>query len=151
MNSYYQLNFKNQLMNRILFQDAYVGWMRGSLSLSLSLSLGPLHTQDWEPMTVTLQALLLVEKVKPVQVQFTLRLKDQWSMWMQDRCKSSHGFLHGTDWIIFHGHLDYFQKPPLGSRPNTKPGRLRHYKRLQPVVYSILPCVRTCMNKNSLK
>ena len=22
---------------------------------------------------------------------------------------------------MFHGHLDYFQKPPLGSRPNTKP------------------------------
>jgi hypothetical protein len=23
---------------------------------------------------------------------------------------------------MFHGHLDYFQKPPLGGRPNTKPG-----------------------------
>ena len=23
---------------------------------------------------------------------------------------------------MFHGQLDYFQKPPLGSRPNTKPG-----------------------------
>ena len=23
---------------------------------------------------------------------------------------------------MFHGHLDYFQKPPLESRPNTKPG-----------------------------
>ena len=23
---------------------------------------------------------------------------------------------------MFHGHLDYFQKPPLGSRPITKPG-----------------------------
>ena len=23
--------------------------------------------------------------------------------------------------IIFHGHLDYFQKLPLGGRPNTKP------------------------------
>ena len=22
---------------------------------------------------------------------------------------------------MFHGHLDYFQKPPLGGRPNTKP------------------------------
>jgi hypothetical protein len=30
--------------------------------------------------------------------------------------------LHGIKWIIFHGHLDYFQKPPLGGRPNTKPG-----------------------------
>ena len=23
---------------------------------------------------------------------------------------------------MFHGHLDYFQKPPLEGRPNTKPG-----------------------------
>jgi hypothetical protein len=34
-----------------------------------------------------------------------------------------------STWILtwhrmdhFHGHLDYFLKPPLGSRPNTKPG-----------------------------
>ena len=25
-------------------------------------------------------------------------------------------------WIIFHGHLDYFQKPPRGGRPNRKLG-----------------------------
>ena len=37
--------------------------------------------------------------------------------WMQ----SLHGFLHGIKWVTFHGHLDYFQKPP-GGRPNTKPG-----------------------------
>ena len=30
--------------------------------------------------------------------------------------------LHGIKWIMFHGHFDYFVKPPLGSRPNTKPG-----------------------------
>ena len=35
---------------------------------------------------------------------------------------SLHGFLRGIEWIMFHGHLDYFQKPPLGGRPNTKPG-----------------------------
>ena len=29
---------------------------------------GPLHTQGWEPVTVTLQALSLVEKAEPVQV-----------------------------------------------------------------------------------
>ena len=27
-------------------------------------------------------------------------------------------FLHGIKWIMFHGHLDYFQKPPLGGSPN---------------------------------
>jgi hypothetical protein len=38
-------------------------------------------------------------------------------------CKTdvkSNGFLHGIKWIMFHGHLDYFQKPPLGGRPHTK-------------------------------
>jgi hypothetical protein len=30
--------------------------------------------------------------------------------------------LNGIKWIMVHGHLDYFQIPPLGGRPNTKPG-----------------------------
>ena len=38
-------------------------------------------------MTITLQALSLVEKVEPVQVRFTLHLRNQRSMWMQDGCK----------------------------------------------------------------
>ena len=33
---------------------------------------------------------------------------------------SLRGFLHGIEWIVFHGHLDYFQKSPLGGRSNTK-------------------------------
>ena len=36
--------------------------------------------------------------------------------WMQ----TLHGFLHGIEWIMFRGHLDYFQKPPHGGRPNSK-------------------------------
>ena len=28
-----------------------------------------------------------------------------------------HEFLHGSKSIIFHGHLDYFQKSPIGSKP----------------------------------
>ena len=35
---------------------------------------------------------------------------------------SLHGLLHGIEWIMFHGHLDCFQKQPLGGRPNTKLG-----------------------------
>ena len=35
---------------------------------------------------------------------------------------SLHGFLHGIEWIMFHGHLDYSQKPLLGGKPNTKLG-----------------------------
>ena len=42
--------------------------------------LGPLHTQDCEPVTITLQALSLVGKAEPVQVRFTLHLRDQHSM-----------------------------------------------------------------------
>ena len=34
---------------------------------------------------------------------------------------SLHGFLHGTQQITFHGHLDSSQKLPLGGTPNTKP------------------------------
>jgi hypothetical protein len=48
---------------------------------------------------------------------------------MQDGCKvcmdsymALNGSLHGIEWIMFHGHLDYFQKPPLGGRLNTKQG-----------------------------
>ena len=33
-----------------------------------------------------------------------------------------YGFLHGIELIMFHGHLDEFQKPPLGGRVNTKLG-----------------------------
>ena len=36
--------------------------------------------------------------------------------------KSLHRFLHGIKWITIHHHLDYFHKPPLGNRPNMKPG-----------------------------
>ena len=41
---------------------------------------------------------------------------------MQDRYKSLHEFLHDLKRIRFHGHLDYYQKPPLGCRPNIKLG-----------------------------
>ena len=60
-----------------------------------------------------------MEKAEPGQVRFTLRLRDQRSMWMQDGCQV---FLHGIEWIMFHGHLDSFQKSSLWGRPNTKPG-----------------------------
>jgi hypothetical protein len=38
--------------------------------------------------------------------------------WMQ----SLHGFLHGIKWNMYHDHLDYFQKPFFGGRPNPKLG-----------------------------
>ena len=96
--------------------------MKSRTSTGYVSNSGPLHTRDWEPVTITLQALSLVDKAEPVQVCFTLRLRDQRSMWMKDGCKVHTDSLHGINWIMFHGHLDYFQKPPLKTKPNTKPG-----------------------------
>ena len=73
---------------------------------------GPLHTRDWEPVTVTFRALSLVEKVELVQVRFTLRLRDQRSTWMQDGCKvymgfymASNGLCFMVTWIVFKNYL----------------------------------------------
>ena len=35
---------------------------------------------------------------------------------------SLHGFLRGIEWIMLHGHLDYFQKPLLAGWLDTKSG-----------------------------
>ena len=71
--------------------------------------LGPLHTQDWEPLTIiTLQAISLVKKTEPVQLRFTLRLRAQRSMCMHDGCKvymdsyvASNGSCELVTWTIF--------------------------------------------------
>ena len=58
-----------------------------------------------------------------MQVHFTLRLRDRPAEYVNARWMSSlHGFLHGIEWIMFHGHLDHFQRPSLGGRPNTQLG-----------------------------
>ena len=73
-------------------------------------------------MTNTLQALALADKAESVLLRFTLHLRDQRSMWMHDGCKpymNSYMALSGSCIMV---HLDYFQKPPLGHRPDTKLG-----------------------------
>ena len=72
----------------------------------------PLHTQDWEHLTLTIQALTLVEKAELVEVHFTLRLWDQQSMWMHNGLKvhmdsymASNGSCFIVTWIIFKNHL----------------------------------------------
>ena len=70
---------------------------------------------------------------------------------MQDGRKVYHGFLHGIKWIMFHGHFDYSQKPPLGGRPNTKPrdhGTPQSHNRWFNIFYHVRG---PCMNRNSLK
>ena len=64
------------------------------------------------------------KRAEPVQVCFfTLRLRGptEYVREWRDGCKSPHGILHGIEWSVFHGHFNYYQKPPLGGRPNTKP------------------------------
>ena len=56
-----------------------------------------------------------------LQVRFTLRLRDQRSTWMQDGCNICMDTYMASNGSCVHGHLDYFQKPPLGGRPNTIP------------------------------
>ena len=80
-------------------------------------TLGSLHTQHWEFVTMTLQALSLVERRS-----WSKFASDQRSTWMARWMYSLHGLLHGIKWIIFHGHLDYSQKSHLEDRPNTKTG-----------------------------
>ena len=79
-------------------------------------------------MTITLQALPLVEKAEPVEVRcFTLRLRDQRSMWMQDECKvyidfyvASNGSCFMVTWAIFKTHL-----LEVGLTPNQETMALR--------------------------
>ena len=54
---------------------------------------------------------------------------------------SLNAFLCGTEWIVFHGHLDYFQKPPFGGRHDTKLEDHGTMNVSQPLVYLILSCV----------
>ena len=84
---------------------------------------GHFFTHETEsPCPFTLpQALSLVGKAEPVQVRFTLCLRDRWS-YVNVRWMSSflHGFLHGIEWVMFHGHLDCFLELSLGGRFNIK-------------------------------
>jgi hypothetical protein len=63
-------------------------------------------------VTIKLQALSLVEKAEPLHVHFTLHLRNQQSMWMQDGCKvhmdfymASNGSCIMVTWIIFKNDL----------------------------------------------
>ena len=70
------------------------------------------------PMIMALLALSLVEKLEPVQVRFPLCLRDRTGKWMQDGCKF---YMDSYMASCVMATWDYFQKPLLGGRPNTKP------------------------------
>ena len=52
---------------------------------------------------------------------------------------------------MFHGHLDHFQKPSLGGWPHTKSGDHGTPNAHNRWLILFLSCVRTYMNRNSLK
>ena len=111
---------------------------------------GPLHTWDWEPVTITLWALSLVEKAEPIQVRFTLCLRNQRSMWMQDGWKvymesyvASNGSCFMVNRIIFKNHL---LEVGLTQHRETWHSKCSHM-----LIYSILSCMRTHMNNDSLQ
>jgi hypothetical protein len=116
---------------------------------------GPLHTRDWEHVMSTLQAFSLVENAKLVQIRFTLCLGDlclgdQRSMWMHDGCK-----VYVDSYMASIGHVSWslglFSKTTSWRLAQHKTKRPWHSERSQPLVYSILSCARTCVNRNSLK
>jgi hypothetical protein len=85
------------------------------------------------------------------QAHFTLRLRDQQSMWMQDGCKVYMDFYMASNescfmvtWTIFKYHL---LKVGFAER-TMRPGHSEHS---QPLIYFILSCVSTRMIRNSLK
>ena len=108
------------------------------------------HTRDWEPVTICFKHSHWWKKAEPVQVHFTLRSRDQRSMWMQDDgCKvymdsymASTGSCFVITWTIFENHLLEVGLPQHRERP-------WHSERSQPLIYYALSCVRTRMNRNS--
>jgi hypothetical protein len=69
-------------------------------------------------VTITLQALSLVA---PSSLHTTLEGPTEYICECKMDVKST-WIPTCIKWIMLHGHLDCFQKPPLGGRPNTKLG-----------------------------
>jgi hypothetical protein len=98
------------------------------------------------------QALSLVEKAELVQVCFTLRLRDRWSMWMHDGCKvymnsymASDGSCFMVPWTIFKNHL-----LEVGLTQNRETMALRMLKTVH--LFSLGPVwIETCWNNNWLR
>ena len=110
--------------------------------------LGPLHTRDREPVTITLQTLSLVGKAKFYQVCFIICWRDQRSEWMQDGCNiyidsymASNGWSFLSTWTIVDNRLLETKNSGDHGTPNAH----NHWFIL------LWSCVRTRTNKISLK
>ena len=86
-------------------------------------SKGPLHTRIWQPVTITSSTLIGGKAgAGPSSLQSS---HYAWGTNGARECKmdvKSAWIPNDIKWVMFHGHLDYFQKPPFGGRPNTKLG-----------------------------
>ena len=77
-------NYESSTLNDMAFKSIVKSKSNKVINTWIGSLYRPLHTRGWEPITIALQALPLVEKAEPVQVRyFALRLRDQRSMWMQ--------------------------------------------------------------------
>ena len=86
-----------------------------------------------------------MEKAEPVQVCFTLRLRDHQSMWMQDECKvymdsymAPNGSCFMVTWTIFKNHLLEVNLTQIQG--------IMALRTFTTVDLSILSCVRTHEN-----
>ena len=83
---------------------------------------GPLFTQDWRPMTIAFQALIVRKDgdcPSSLQTQRWRHNGPKKTSWM----KSLHGVLHGGLWIRFHG------LPEFSSSPPPRGGRNANFRR----------------------
>ena len=106
---------------------------------SRTLVSGPLRTWGWEPVTISLQA-LIGGKGRPGPSHFKLCLRDQRSMWMQDRCKvymdsymASNGSCFMITWTIFKNHL-----LEAGLTQNQETMKLRTFVTIE--LFSLIMC-----------
>ena len=125
-------------------------YMATALGLCVKWPLGPLHTRHWEPVTITLRAISLVEKVGLVQVHFTLCLRDQWSKWMQDGCKVYMDSYMASNWSCFMVTWTILKNYPLevGLTQNRETMAFRMLTMVD-LLYFIM--WKDHMNRNSLK
>ena len=80
-------------------------------------------SRDWEPMTLTLHALSLVEIKGGAGTSLLHTTLEGPTEYVNGKMDAKFTWIptwHHMDHVAW--HLDYFQKSPFGDRPKTKPG-----------------------------
>ena len=111
------------------------------ISHALSLHLKPASHTSLRARDHCTSSIVIGGKGGAGEVRFTLQLRDQLCMWMQDGCKvymDSYTTLNGSCSTIT---WNIFRKPPFGGRLDI--GRPRHSEILQSLFCCIFICART--------